>query len=134
MLGELDDAALDTILEHAAPGRAAAVRGAAPARRRAGARAGGRRRGRLARRRLRLLHRRPRARRRRWRRRSHAAGKRALAALAAYDTGSAYLNFAEEPTDASLFYSEVAYARLRRIRAAVDPRGLMVGNHPIPAA
>jgi FAD/FMN-containing dehydrogenase len=63
-----------------------------------------------------------------------ASGRRALAALAAYDSGSAYLNFAEEPTDTSKFYSEVAYARLRRIRAAVDPRGLMVGNHPIPAA
>jgi FAD/FMN-containing dehydrogenase len=63
-----------------------------------------------------------------------SAGKRALAALAAYDTGTAYLNFAEEPTDTSKFYSDVAYARLRRIRAAVDPHGLMVGNHPIPAA
>jgi FAD/FMN-containing dehydrogenase len=62
------------------------------------------------------------------------AGKRAVAALAAYDTGSAYLNFVEEPTDASTFYSDVAYARLRRIRASVDPHGLMVGNHPIPAA
>jgi FAD/FMN-containing dehydrogenase len=63
-----------------------------------------------------------------------SAGKRALAALAAYDTGCQYLNFAEEPTDASKFYSDVAYKRLRSIRAAVDPHGLMVGNHPIPAA
>ena len=67
----------------------------------------------------------------------HAVGARAsaaLAALAAYDTGSAYLNFVEEPTDASKFYSDAAYKRLRSIRAAVDPHGLMVGNHPIPAA
>jgi FAD/FMN-containing dehydrogenase len=57
-----------------------------------------------------------------------------LAALAPYGTGAAYLNFVERPVDTSTFYTDAAYARLRSIRAAVDPTGLMVGNHPIPAA
>ncbi|HTE61577.1 MAG TPA: FAD-binding oxidoreductase [Solirubrobacteraceae bacterium] len=56
------------------------------------------------------------------------------AATAAYETGKAYLNFAEHPTDAATFYDDDAYARLRAIRAAVDPDGRMVGNHPIPAS
>jgi FAD/FMN-containing dehydrogenase len=71
-----------------------------------------------------------------------AAGARAVtdalggfrAATAAYETGKAYLNFAERPTDAAKFYGDDAYARLRAIRAAVDPDGRMVGNHPIPAS
>jgi hypothetical protein len=55
------------------------------------------------------------------------------ASLAAYDTGATYLNFAERPTDAATFYRDESYARLRAIRAAVDPEARMVGNHPIPA-
>ena len=55
------------------------------------------------------------------------------ASLADYDTGSAYLNFVEEPADAARFYTEDAYRRLRAVRAAVDPENRMVGNHPIPA-
>jgi hypothetical protein len=62
-----------------------------------------------------------------------AALQASAASLAAHDTGSAYLNFVEEPTDAARFYSEDAYRRLRAIRAAVDPDNRMVGNHPIPA-
>ena len=63
-----------------------------------------------------------------------AAGKAARAALATYETGSAYLNFAEQPTDPATFYTDAAYGRLRAIRAAVDPHGVMVANHQIPAA
>jgi hypothetical protein len=55
------------------------------------------------------------------------------ASLAAYDTGSLYANFVEQPTDAARFYADASYARLRAIRKAVDPQGRMVGNHPIPA-
>jgi FAD/FMN-containing dehydrogenase len=55
------------------------------------------------------------------------------AAMARYDNGSAYLNFAEHPADPATFFSDESYARLRAIRAAVDPEGRMVGNHPIPA-
>jgi hypothetical protein len=57
----------------------------------------------------------------------------ASAALAPWDTGSAYLNFVEQPSDAARFYTDEAYARLRAIRAAVDPDDRMVANHPIPA-
>jgi FAD/FMN-containing dehydrogenase len=53
-------------------------------------------------------------------------------ALAGYDTGSLYLNFAEEPTDAAQFYPDATYWRLRAIRRAVDPTERMVANHPIP--
>ena len=63
-----------------------------------------------------------------------AAAAQAVAALSAYGTGSAYLNFVEQPTDTSTFYTDDAYARLGAVRAAVDPDGLMVSNHPIPAA
>jgi FAD/FMN-containing dehydrogenase len=56
------------------------------------------------------------------------------AAMAPYDNGSAYLNFAERPADPATFYDDESYARLRAIRAAVDPDGRMVGNHPIPAS
>jgi hypothetical protein len=63
-----------------------------------------------------------------------AAGAAALAALSGYETGSAYLNFVERPADAAAFYAAEDYARLRAVRAAVDARGVMVGNHPIPAA
>jgi hypothetical protein len=53
------------------------------------------------------------------------------AALAGYDTGAMYLNFAEGPTEAARFYLDGSYWRLRAIRAAVDPTERMVGNHPI---
>jgi FAD/FMN-containing dehydrogenase len=55
------------------------------------------------------------------------------ASLAAWDSGADYLNFVEEPADAARFFTEEASGRLRAIRAAVDPAGRMVGNHPIPA-
>ena len=49
-------------------------------------------------------------------------------------TGSAYLNFVEEPADPAQFYSADAYARLRRVKAEVDPEGRFRGNHAIAAA
>jgi FAD/FMN-containing dehydrogenase len=62
------------------------------------------------------------------------AGNAALAALAPYESGSAYLNFVEQPTNAARFYTPDAYARLSAVRADVDPDAIMVGNHPIPVA
>ena len=53
--------------------------------------------------------------------------------LAGYTTGMSYPNFSERPTDAAAFFTPEAYARLRALRAAVDPDGRMVANHPIPA-
>jgi FAD/FMN-containing dehydrogenase len=55
-------------------------------------------------------------------------------ALAPWDTGSAYLNFTEDTVDPSKFYSAESYARLRRVKAEVDPEGRFRGNHAIDAA
>jgi hypothetical protein len=69
---------------------------------------------------------------------SARACKAALArfcdALAPYATGKRYLNFAEQPADSASLYEDGSYTRLRALRAAVDPAGRMVGNHPIPAS
>jgi FAD/FMN-containing dehydrogenase len=59
---------------------------------------------------------------------------RLAGALAPWDIDSAYLNFVEEPVDPALFYSDEAYARLRRVKAEVDPDALFRGNHAIEAA
>jgi FAD/FMN-containing dehydrogenase len=64
-----------------------------------------------------------------------AVGQAALnAAMAPWATGKEYLNFVEHAVDTATLYDGEDYARLRAIRAAVDPAGRMVGNHPIPAA
>ena len=55
-------------------------------------------------------------------------------ALAPWETGSAYLNLVEEPVDPAQFYSAEAYARLRRVKAEVDPEERFRGNHAIAAA
>jgi hypothetical protein len=44
-----------------------------------------------------------------------------------------YLNFAERKHDPVAFYGEEAYARLRAIKAQVDPLELFRGNHEVPA-
>ncbi len=59
----------------------------------------------------------------------------AAAAMEPYGSGKGYLNFSETPTDPAAFYGEETYARLRRVKADVDPHDLFRGNHPIaPAA
>jgi Berberine and berberine like len=45
-----------------------------------------------------------------------------------------YLNFAETPGESTTFWTEQAYHRLRRIKATVDPDGMIRSNHPIPPA
>jgi berberine-like enzyme len=62
------------------------------------------------------------------------AGAAAVAALAPYATGSAFVNFTDEATDPAAFYGEQECERLQAVRAAVDPAGRTVGNHPIPPA
>ena len=52
-------------------------------------------------------------------------------AMAPWATGTSYLNFAEVPTDVRSGYDEQTYARLRAVRTAVDPDGLIHANHPI---
>jgi UDP-N-acetylenolpyruvoylglucosamine reductase len=43
-----------------------------------------------------------------------------------------YLNFAETPREAATFWTDQAYHRLRRIKAAVDPENIIRANHPVP--
>jgi hypothetical protein len=52
-------------------------------------------------------------------------------ALAPWDAGRRYLNFAERRLDASSFYPADALERLRRIKAHYDPDDLIRSNHPI---
>jgi hypothetical protein len=52
-------------------------------------------------------------------------------ALVPWTARHMYLNFAETNRDAQSFWSEQAYARLRRIKASVDPVNRMRANHPI---
>ena len=47
-----------------------------------------------------------------------------------WDSGRRYLNFAESPMDPRSIYGS-GYDRLRKVRAAYDPRGLFVPNHPV---
>jgi hypothetical protein len=55
------------------------------------------------------------------------------AALAPWAASRMYLNFADTQRDPASFWTEHAYSRLRRIKAAVDPNDLIRSNHPIPA-
>ena len=53
------------------------------------------------------------------------------AALAPWANGAHYLNFTEKRVDPATFYAPADYARLQAIRATVDPRGLFVANHAV---
>jgi FAD/FMN-containing dehydrogenase len=45
-----------------------------------------------------------------------------------------YPNFVERPTDASSFFDEATWQRLREVKAEYDPDNLFRGNHQIPPA
>ena len=55
------------------------------------------------------------------------------AAIAPYSSGKHYSNFAERAVDPVSFYGEEAYARLKAVKAEVDPLELFRGNHEIAA-
>ena len=59
-----------------------------------------------------------------------AGVRRAVAGLRA----GRYPNFVEEPADASSFFDDITWARLRRVKAAVDPGDVFKGNFHIPPA
>jgi FAD/FMN-containing dehydrogenase len=67
----------------------------------------------------------------------HEAVKAALAdidaAVRPYRAGY-YPNFVEEPADASTFFDEETWARLRAVKTVYDPDNVFVGNHYIPRA
>jgi FAD/FMN-containing dehydrogenase len=52
-------------------------------------------------------------------------------ALGPWASTHMYLNFAETQREAGTFWTEQAYHRLRRIKAAVDPHNIIRANHPI---
>jgi FAD/FMN-containing dehydrogenase len=55
-------------------------------------------------------------------------------ALGPWAASHMYLNFADTQRDPATFWTEQAYHRLRRIKAAVDPDNVIRSNHPIPAS
>jgi hypothetical protein len=55
----------------------------------------------------------------------------AMAAMEPWSTGVHYLNFADRPCDGSKGFPEDSYRRLLEVKAAVDPDGLFVAAHPV---
>lgn len=53
-------------------------------------------------------------------------------ALAPFDNGRQYGNFAENPVDARTLYPSDVWAKLAGVRSAVDPHGTFAANHRIP--
>jgi FAD/FMN-containing dehydrogenase len=63
------------------------------------------------------------------------AGLESLRAqMAPWTAERMYMNFAETRRDPSAFWPAETYARLRRIKAAVDPADRIRGNQPVPPA
>src|SRR3954451_10447830 len=52
-------------------------------------------------------------------------------ALASWDSGRSYLNFAERRTDPSRFFAPGVLPRLRAVKAEVDSEGVFRSNHPV---
>jgi hypothetical protein len=52
-------------------------------------------------------------------------------ALQGIAAGRDYLNFQEQPSDASSFFGPATHDRLKAIRAQVDPGRTFLANHPI---
>jgi hypothetical protein len=64
----------------------------------------------------------------------HAQVTEVKRTFAPYAARHMYLNFAETNRPAHTFWTEHAYRRLQRIKAAVDPDDFIRANHPIPLA
>ncbi len=62
----------------------------------------------------------------------HADAVALVDALTSYSSGRDYLNFAETPVDVSRSFPEETWLRLKGIRSAVDPDGLLLANHRVP--
>lgn len=64
----------------------------------------------------------------------HAAVGAVGRALAPWDAGRAYLNFAETPCPGDTLFGPDVHARLRGIRGACDPTGILLANHQVAPA
>ncbi|MCL3861247.1 FAD-binding oxidoreductase [Actinotalea sp. K2] len=64
--------------------------------------------------------------------RCHQDVDRVTGALAPWATGGQYLNFVGGHVDVSSAYTPEAWDRLRRIRTALDPTGVLRANHEVP--
>ena len=62
----------------------------------------------------------------------HADATALVDAMASYSTGRDYLNFAERSVDVRKSFQEETWRRLKGVRSAVDPAGLLIANHPVP--
>jgi len=60
--------------------------------------------------------------------------ERVVEALAPYSMPGPYLNFAERSVDVSTCFDADVWARLCRVKAAVDPADLFRANHPVPTS
>ncbi|HEY1274606.1 MAG TPA: FAD-binding oxidoreductase [Thermoleophilaceae bacterium] len=63
---------------------------------------------------------------------ARAGFDRLITAMAPWQ-GGRYFNFVEEPIDLARVYDADTYARLRAVKAGVDPDELFLANHQIPA-
>jgi FAD/FMN-containing dehydrogenase len=57
-----------------------------------------------------------------------------LVAAAQPHRAGQYPNFVEEPADASEFFDDATWTRLREVKALYDPQDLFKGNHYVPPA
>jgi FAD/FMN-containing dehydrogenase len=55
-------------------------------------------------------------------------------ALARWDSGRMYLNFAEHPRSGRSLFGDDAYARLRRLKSEIDPDNVFHANHQVEPA
>ena len=49
--------------------------------------------------------------------------------MAPFGTGRSYLNFQENPVDPASGFDPVEFGRLVTLKSALDPDGVLVGNH-----
>jgi hypothetical protein len=54
-----------------------------------------------------------------------------LDAMSPWDAGTGYLNFVETRDHPRRFFDTATYGRLKAVKAAVDPDGVVLANHPI---
>jgi hypothetical protein len=60
-----------------------------------------------------------------------ASSKALRQALAPWESEHTYMNFAETSRNARTLFTETSYARLRRIKAKVDPGNVIRSNHEL---